>query len=251
MKYNSIKVLLLWIVQILFYFTTIYITAYKHAILFTISYVLVHILFLFIPDKQAFVLFILGTILSVFYLFYQSWVYLWSTSLQLKYMITHFLTVANFFFVYISTYMLKQVILENKNLTERIQVLEQYIGESKLLTRTEFERRQTLLIAAMKRRSETGIIIYFDFISFSKHTKKSVMDRIASLLLSTVRRDFDLVGKYDHHTLVTLLQNTDIAGAEIVMNRLYPKMKESLTDDAIQQIQITQKQVNGQESSPL
>ena len=83
------------------------------------------------------------------------------------------------------------MIHENKTLTERVRTLEQYIGESKLLTRQEFERRQALLTTAMNRRNETGVIIYFDFTSFSKYTKESVMD-VASLLVETVRNDFDL-----------------------------------------------------------
>lgn len=227
---------------ILFYFTIVHVTQYEHALIFTIIYVIVNVLFLFLPDKTAFVLFILGTIISVFYLFYQAWLYLWSTSEQWQYIITHFLMAANFFIVYISTHLLKKVIHENKELTERVRTLEQYIGESKLLTRQEFERRQALLINAMNRRNETGVMIYFDFTSFSKYTKESVMDRVASLLVGTVRADFDLAAKYNN-TLVILLQNTNEAGADIVMNRLKPKMEQWLAAEAIQDIKISREQI--------
>lgn len=233
----------MWILQILFYFTTVHVTQYEQALIFTIIYVIVNVLFLFLPDKTAFVLFILGTIISVFYLFYQAWLYLWSTSEQWQYIITHFLMAANFFIVYISTHLLKKVIHENKELTERVRTLEQYIGESKLLTRQEFERRQALLINAMNRRNETGVIMYFDFTSFSKYTKESVMDRVASLLVGTVRADFDLAAKYDNNTLVILLQNTNEAGADIVMNRLKPKMEQWLAAEAIQDIKISREQI--------
>ncbi|MGH1084850.1 GGDEF domain-containing protein [Bacillus paranthracis] len=226
-----------------FYFTTVHVTQYEHALIFTIIYVIVNVLFLFLPDKTAFVFFILGTIISVFYLFYQAWLYLWSTSEQWEYIITHFLMAANFFIVYISTHLLKKVIHENKELTERVRTLEQYIGESKLLTRQEFERRQALLINAMNRRNETGVMIYFDFTSFSKYTKESVMDRVASLLVETVRADFDLAAKYDNNTLVILLQNTNEAGADIVMNRLKPKMEQWLAAEAIQDIKISREQI--------
>ncbi|MBL3818920.1 diguanylate cyclase [Bacillus sp. BSL6] len=243
MKDNFYKVLSMWILQILFYFTTVHVTQYEHALIFTIIYVIVNVLFLFLPDKTAFVFFILGTIISVFYLFYQAWLYLWSTSEQWEYIITHFLMAANFFIVYISTHLLKKVIHENKELTERVRTLEQYIGESKLLTRQEFERRQALLINAMNRRNETGVMIYFDFTSFSKYTKESVMDRVASLLVGTVRADFDLAAKYDNNTLVILLQNTNEAGADIVMNRLKPKMEQWLAAEAIQDIKISREQI--------
>ena len=243
MKDNYYKVLSMWILQILFYFTTVHVTQYEHALIFTIIYVIVNVLFLFLPDKTAFVFFILGTITSVFYLFYQAWLYLWSTSEQWEYIITHFLMAANFFIVYISTHLLKKVIHENKELTERVRTLEQYIGESKLLTRQEFERRQALLINAMNRRNETGVMIYFDFTSFSKYTKESVMDRVASLLVGTIRADFDLAAKYDNNTLVILLQNTNEAGADIVMNRLKPKMEQWLAAEAIQDIKISREQI--------
>lgn len=243
MKDNYYKVLSMWILQILFYFTTVHVTQYEHALIFTIIYVIVNVLFLFLPDKTAFVLFILGTFISVFYLFYQAWLYLWSTSEQWQYIITHFLMAANFFIVYISTHLLKKVIHENKELTERVRTLEQYIGESKLLTRQEFERRQALLINAMNRRNETGVIMYFDFTPFSKYTKESVMDRVASLLVGTVRADFDLAAKYDNNTLVILLQNTNEAGANIVMNRLKPKMEQWLAAEAIQDIKISREQI--------
>ncbi len=243
MKDNFYKVLSMWILQILFYFTTVHVTQYEHALIFTIIYVIVNVLFLFLPDKTAFVFFILGTIISVFYLFYQAWLYLWSTSEQWEFIITHFLMAANFFIVYISTHLLKKVIHENKELTERVRTLEQYIGESKLLTRQEFERRQALLINAMNRRNETGVMIYFDFTSFSKYTKESVMDRVASLLVETVRADFDLAAKYDNNTLVILLQNTNEAGADIVMSRLKPKMEQWLAAEAIQDIKISREQI--------
>ncbi|PGK45097.1 dGTP triphosphohydrolase [Bacillus anthracis] len=243
MKDNFYKVLSMWILQILFYFTTVHVTQYEHALIFTIIYVIINVLFLFLADKTAFVLFILGTIISVFYLFYQAWLYLWSTSDQWEYIITHFLMAANFFIIYISTHLLKKVIHENKELTERVRTLEQYIGESKLLTRQEFERRQALLINAMNRRNETGVMIYFEFTSFSKYTKESVMNRVASLLVETVRADFDLVAEYDNNTLVILLQNTNEAGADIVMNRLQPQMEKWLAAEAIQDIKIKREQI--------
>ncbi|MDM5236822.1 dGTP triphosphohydrolase [Bacillus cereus] len=243
MKDKSYKILSMWILQIVFYFTTVHVTKYEHALIFTIIYVIINVLFLFLTDKIAFVFFILGTIISVFYLFYQAWLYLWSTSDQWEYIITHFLMAANFFIVYISTHLLKKVIHENKELTERVRTLEQYIGESKLLTRQEFERRQALLTTAMNRRNETGFIIYFDFTSFSKYTKESVMDRVASLLVETVRTDFDLAAEYDNSTLVVLLQNTNEAGADIVMNRLQQKTEKWLAAEAIQDIKITRKQI--------
>ncbi|OWT52601.1 dGTP triphosphohydrolase [Bacillus wiedmannii] len=243
MKNNFYKVLSMWILQILFYFTTVHVTQYEHALIFTIIYVIVNVLFLLLTDKTAFVLFILGTITSVFYLFYQAWLYLWSTSEQWEYIITHFLMAANFFIVYISTHLLKKVIHENQELTKRVRTLEQYIGESKLLTRQEFERRQALLITAMNRRNETGIIIYFDFTSFSKYTKESVMNRVASLLVETIRDDFDLAAEYDNNKLVILLQNTNEAGADIVMSRLKPKMEQWLAAEAIQDIQISREQI--------
>ncbi|MEJ9254781.1 dGTP triphosphohydrolase [Bacillus wiedmannii] len=243
MKNNFYKVLSMWILQILFYFTTVHVTQYEHALIFTIIYVIVNVLFLLLTDKTAFVLFILGTITSVFYLFYQAWLYLWSTSEQWEYIITHFLMAANFFIVYISTHLLKKVIHENQELTKRVRTLEQYIGESKLLTRQEFERRQALLITAMNRRNETGISIYFDFTSFSKYTKESVMNRVASLLVETIRDDFDLAAEYDNNKLVILLQNTNEAGADIVMSRLKPKMEQWLAAEAIQDIQISREQI--------
>ncbi|MGU7326662.1 diguanylate cyclase domain-containing protein [Bacillus thuringiensis] len=237
------KILSMWILQIVFYFTTVHVTNYEHALIFTIIYVIVNVLFLFLADKTAFIFFILGTIISVFYLFYQAWLHLWSTSDQWQYMITHFLMVANFFIVYITTHLLKKVIHENKTLTERVRTLEQYIGQSKLLTRQEFERRQALLTTAMNRRNETGVIVYFDFTSFSKYTKESVMDRVASLLVETVRNDFDLAAEYDESTLVILLQNTNEAGADIVMNRLQPKLEKWLAAEAIQDIKISREQI--------
>ncbi|MEN1937305.1 dGTP triphosphohydrolase [Paenibacillus sp. 102] len=246
MKQMPNQIILLWIVQILFYFTTVHISSFPYAFFFTIIYVLINLLFLLISNKFAFTLFITGTLLSVFYLFYESWLYLWSTSTQLTYIIIHFLAIVNFFLIYISTYMLKKLLNENRRLQKQVQTLEQYIGETKLLTRQEFERRGLLLEAAMKRRSETGMLVYFSFTSFSSYTKRSVMDRVASLLLDTVRSDFDLVGKYDDNTLVILLQNTNEVGVNIVLMRLENKWEEWLTEEALSKIIIKQEKLGEQ-----
>ncbi|OPE62164.1 dGTP triphosphohydrolase, partial [Bacillus anthracis] len=55
MKDNYYKFLSMWILQILFYFTIVHVTQYEHALIFTIIYVIVNVLFLFLPDKTAFV----------------------------------------------------------------------------------------------------------------------------------------------------------------------------------------------------
>ncbi|MCI0767791.1 dGTP triphosphohydrolase [Bacillus sp. TL12] len=246
MKQMPNQIMILWIAQILFYFTTVHISSFPYAFFFTILYVLINLLFLFISNKFAFTLFIAGTLLSVFYLFYEAWLYLWSTSTQLTYIIIHFLAIVNFFLIYISTYMLKKLLHENRRLQQQVHTLEQYIGETKLLTRQEFERRGVLLEAAMKRRSETGMLVYFSFTSFGSYAKRSVMDRVASLLLDTVRSDFDLVGKYDENTLVILLQNTNKAGANIVLMRLENKWEEWLTEDALSKIIIKQEKLGEQ-----
>ncbi|WP_410984251.1 dGTP triphosphohydrolase [Bacillus cereus] len=246
MKQMPHQIMILWIAQILFYFTTVHISSFPYAFFFTILYVLINLLFLFISNKFAFTLFIAGTLLSIFYLFYEAWLYLWSTSTQLTYIIVHFLAIVNFFLIYISTYMLKKLLHENRRLQQQVYTLEQYIGETKLLTRQEFERRGVLLEAAMKRRSETGMLVYFSFTSFGSYTKRSVMDRVASLLLDTVRSDFDLVGKYDENTLVILLQNTNETGANIVLMRLENKWEEWLTEDALSKIIIKQEKLGEQ-----
>ncbi len=246
MKQMPNQIILLWIVQILFYFTTVHMYSFPYAFFFTIMYVLINLLFLFTSNKFAFILFVAGTLLSVFYLFYEAWLYLWSTSTQLSYIIAHFLAITNFFLIYISTYMLKKLVNENRRLQKQVQTLEQYIGETKLLTRQEFEKRGLLLETAMKRRSETGMIIYFSFSSFSIYTKHSAMDRVASLLLDTVLSDFDLVGKYDDNTLVILLQNINEDGVNIVLKRLEHKWQEWFTEEAISKIKIKQEQLGGQ-----
>ncbi len=69
------------------------------------------------------------------------------------------------------------------------------------------------------------------------------MDRVASLLVETIRNDFDLAAEYDSNTLVILLQNTNEAGANIVMNRLQPKMGQWLAAEAIQDIKISREQI--------
>ena len=55
MKDKSYKVLSMWILQILFYFTTVHVTKYEHALIFTIIYVIINVLFLFLADKTAFI----------------------------------------------------------------------------------------------------------------------------------------------------------------------------------------------------
>ncbi|MCT4567629.1 hypothetical protein N3930_05225, partial [Bacillus thuringiensis] len=49
--------------------------------------------------------------------------------------------------------------------------------------------------------------------------------------------------KYDNNTLVILLQNTNEAGADIVMNRLKPKMEQWLAAEAIRDIKISREQI--------
>ncbi len=77
------------------------------------------------------------------------------------------------------------------------------------------------------------------------------MDRVASLLVDTVRANFDLAAEYNSNTLVILLQNTNEAGADIVMNRLQPKMEQWLAVEAIKDIKIKREQINAKGQTAL
>lgn len=51
-------------------------------------------------------------------------------------------------------------------------------------------------------------------------TSKTILKLLGEAIIKSIRKQFDIVGYLNENTLIVLLQNTDLAGSEIVVNRI-------------------------------
>ncbi|MFD3448872.1 hypothetical protein ACFDTO_30355 [Microbacteriaceae bacterium 4G12] len=239
----STRISMLLAVQFAFFFLTVLYTQLGQNVLFVVLYIFASCLFFFIQNETSFSIFIIGILVSMFFLLFQAFSKGWNTVVQAQQIGLHFLVIANFFLIYITTYSFKVVLQENKSLHQKTMELENYVAGLNILTMNEFKKRTKLIQVAQTRRGEQGMLIYINLSAIGKYVQSSVFDTVGTTALETIRTDFDLVGKLNTFSLIILLQNTNENGAQIVINRLLAKLKENLEKNAVQHIEITMKQL--------
>jgi GGDEF domain-containing protein len=218
---------LIFAVQILFfYFSIEYFLKPVQLNAFIIQYILLLILFTFIPYKKGFILLAAYILTSGIGYLILVWVQTGNVVLQVEVVLNHITNVVNWALMYGSISIIKSIEEKNFFLKTKVDELSKYIGETKLLSRNEFEERSQILIKAMERRNENGYLIFFDISNIKVSVKRAVFDKISEIALFVFRNEYDLIGKWEEDVLVILLQNTDEEGKKIAINRYYHKINE-------------------------
>lgn len=176
---------------------------------------------------KSFTLLISGALLSSFYYFWLAWNQARADQLQLiiqQLVFILFATATWGLAVYVKRYM-----DENKSLKKRVHELEKYNPELGVLTTNEFLDKAQILFTAVKRRKENTVAIKITFQEFpqdasTRKTSKGLMRIISQAVISSVRKEFDIVGYLSQNKLLVLLQNTNEAGANIVIARIREKL---------------------------
>lgn len=204
----------------------------------SIVYFCLYMLFMFVSNRVAFVIFITGSLLLAFYFLAKAFIDDWSTNIQFEMLSFHFLVAMNGFVIYMSAYYFKKITKENERLTGKVNELERYFMDTELLTKQEFQQRAELVITSMRRRNEQGYLLRLNVGRLGDFIRDSAMLTLADISLHTVRGQYDLVGKWDNNTLVILLQNTNEEGLEIVLNRWRENAEEYLEEDMLKHIRF-------------
>lgn len=114
-----------------------------------------------------------------------------------------------------------------EGVNERIVELEKYEGSLDLLTNQEFVNRAQIISTGTKRRKEENYYILFK-LSTSEILTESMDHVFSQSLLETVRAQFDLITKLSDDSFLVFLQNTNLNGCQIVVNRLFQSLRKSL-----------------------
>jgi hypothetical protein len=227
-----------WILQIGLFISLSIILEPIDFFYFSLAYFFVYMLFMFVSNRVAFVLFIAGSLLFVFYFLMRAFIEDWSTGTQFMALSFHFLIAVNGFVIYMSAYYFKKITKENERLNGKVHELERYFMDTELLTKQEFQKRAELIITSMKRRNESGYFVKINVGRLGEFIRESAMLTLAEISLRTVRDQYDLVGKWDNNTLIMLLQNTNQDGLDTVLERWRDNAGDYLEADMINHIRI-------------
>ncbi|ABR49240.1 conserved hypothetical protein [Alkaliphilus metalliredigens QYMF] len=206
---------------ILFFITISYFLPSDYAPYFIGQYIVLIISFTFLSQSKSFILLITYTMVTGVTFLFIGFIREWEASLQWRAILYHFILTSNAAISYSSAYFSRQLQENNAFLSKRINELLNYVGDSGLLTKQEFEKRSKLIKKAMARRHEQGYQIYFSLEKINPYTQKSAFDTLTNLAVTVFRSEYDLVGKWNDHSFVLLLQNTDEPGMEISLNRYF------------------------------
>jgi len=229
---------LFWLLKVIIFIVLIQFTNTTQTIIFTLLIILSAIFYSLSTKRISFIYFVVVTLASIFYILYLAFVQHWSPVEQGKQILVHFSTMSVLFLLYISNYHLKDIVNENIELTNKMNELEKFIGNTVLLTQSEFENRAQIIKNSMQRRNETGYIISIDLSKLNNNISESILLDISNSALKSVRNQFDLVGQFSSNNIKILIQNTNEEGLNIVMNRFFSNFIQKVDEKIYDQLLI-------------
>ncbi|HHY79232.1 MAG TPA: hypothetical protein GX516_02535 [Thermoanaerobacter sp.] len=192
--------------------------------LYFFGFFAVLIVFTYLYDNlKSFTFLIAGMLAIGFYYVLIAWIRISSNFSQLNSIIQQLIVAFLGILIWIESVYLKKIIDNNIELEKKIKELEKYNPEIGVLTLAEFLDKAEVIFTAMKRRKENGQLLVvsvrkFDINNKSK-TSKTILKLVGEAIIKSIRKQFDIVGYLNENTLIVLLQNTDLAGSELVVKR--------------------------------
>lgn len=145
---------------------------------------------------------------------------------QYAFILSHLALTLSLLLTWLVVHDVKALMQKNKTMQDRLMQLEKYDQQTKALSFQEFKERGLLIETGMRRRGETGQLLYF---KMSKDVplpvRSSLRHTFINICLSTVRSEFDLVTSPTEDEVLVLLQGTDQAGRDVVIKRLEEAVK--------------------------
>lgn len=126
---------------------------------------------------------------------------------------------------------ISNLIIENSNLKIKLKSLEKNDEITGVLTKNELIERFKIIFTSMKRRNQSGFFITlklngFNIVSRNKmFYSKSVIKLLSKICLDSIRSQYDLIGILRNNILLIVLQNTELNGTQIVIERIKNKIK--------------------------
>lgn len=184
---------------------------------------------------------ILMTILLMFgfTLVFLAWEGHWSPWKQITWLINHALTLILGTSTWMETLILHRVFVRWIKAEEELSVLRKFDPDG-VLTLHEFLYQLQDVVTAMARRGEHGVLLVIDAIAPFSSVAEAAIEKVATILLTSVRGRYDLVGRQSPTRLLVALQNVTDAGISIIENRLWNAIHEVLTnaDDIVRMRRI-------------
>ncbi|GEM_PF-6927610 len=206
------------------------------------------VLFFSVADRTAFFLYILFTLVTVFYFLYLAFADGWSPGEQAIGIGLHFVFLLHLFALYSLAKYVFSYRKENAALKARVEELREFISEQGVLTKREFEKQATLVLSSMARHKEQGYFLKADLSALRKSARKQAVLAASAAIYGTLRKQYDLVGQWDGTTLVVVLQNVGEEGSSIVEGRLQEALARQLEQEALTAIRWESRRIDGQRS---
>ncbi len=116
--------------------------------------------------------------------------------------------------------------LELHELRSEVRTLRKVDEQTGILTFSEFLSRAQLLVTGLLRRNEEGFLVKIELLEEAADYKNRILyETLSKIVLESLRTEYDLVSQLSHTSLLVLLNNTDVTGVDIVLDRLHKKVE--------------------------
>jgi hypothetical protein len=201
----------------------------KELLLASISLISTILLLFYLRPLQGFALVVFEILAMGFWLSGQAYLYNWDNYLQISAIIKHITIMLSIIVSWLLIMTFKNLLTDYKQTNEQLSMLKKYVDDIGILTYKEFVYQIEILHTAMRRRRESGFIIVINIdLGKNKFALESIYDVFSKATLSSIRKNYDLAGKKSQNEIIIFLQNTNIDGCNIVVNRFKELLKSKI-----------------------
>jgi hypothetical protein len=141
----------------------------------------------------------------------------------------HLMLTGSMLLTWLTVHDIKSFVQTNLEMQTRIRELEKFDPGTNALSLQEFRERGVLIETGMRRRGEIGQLLYFKIKKdIPLPVRRSLRQEFIKCCLDSVRAEYDLVTSPTEAEVLILLQSTDVAGREVVLNRINGRTKKTL-----------------------
>lgn len=154
----------------------------------------------------------------------------WEKPLQSAVIVKLLLFIATSVLAWLMILFLKNNSSALKKAEQALHLLKKHDENSEVLTLNEFLYRAQTIHTAMKRRNETGYLITVTIHTNGKDfALKTLYEAFSRAALSSVRTQYDIVGRRSNKEILLLLQHSTLEGSKLVVERFKEKLQALAT----------------------
>ncbi|KXG77252.1 hypothetical protein AN618_12810 [Fervidicola ferrireducens] len=230
--YDRLKISIIFLLQFIMFIIYLNFFAIEDFSIYLIFMVFIYISILIGGSLYGFVTLTMTTFAVAFWQVYTAWINGSRISFQITLILKQIMGIIFLILFWVMLSEITNITVENRKMKEKLKILERTDEITGVLTKSELIERFKIIFTSMQRRNQSGYFVVLRWAGLNVKSRGktyysgSIARIIGQVCLNSIRRQYDLAGSLGNNTLLIVLQNTNLEGAQIVVGRIKENLKK-------------------------